>query len=80
MKTCGEPEHTGLISRLRKPVSVPEASGTEGVPDSQEEEYQGAVFLEKIIKGRSIQTLVCIVMTLFLACSINYFVNCGTVH
>jgi hypothetical protein len=75
-KTSGKYEHTGLISRLRKPVPVPETPGTEGVPDSEAEKYQGAVFLQKVIKGHVIQTLVHIVMTLFPACLSNFFVQC----
>jgi hypothetical protein len=63
LKVSGEPEHIQLISRLQKPTPVvPETPGTEGVPDSEEEVYQAAVFLQKIIKGCAIQTLVCIMM------------------
>lgn len=75
-KTSGKREHTGLISRLRKPIPVPETPGTEGMPDSEVEKYQGAVFMQKVIKGRAIRTLVRIVMTLFPACLSNSFVHC----
>jgi hypothetical protein len=73
-KTPGEHEHTGLISRLKKPTPVPGTPGTEGVPDS-EEEHQGSLFLQEIIKGHATQTLACIVMALFPACLHNSFVN-----
>lgn len=75
-KTSGKCEHTGLISRLRKPIPVPETTDTEGVPDSEAEKYEGAVFLQKVIKGHAIQALVHIVKTLFSAFLGNSFVHC----
>lgn len=70
-KTSGEHEHTGFMSRLKKPIRVPGIPGTDGVPDSEEEEYQ-----QKKIEGHAMQTLVCIVMTLFSACLSNeHFVS-----
>ncbi|XP_063229726.1 cilia- and flagella-associated protein 91-like isoform X1 [Bacillus rossius redtenbacheri] len=46
-----------LLVRLEKPLPRPETPGTEGVPDEEEQVYQAAVLLQKLIKGRAIQTL-----------------------
>ena len=55
-------EETGplrLMQRLPKPSEATEIPGIES--DTEEDEiYQSAVFLQKIIKGRAIQTLVSI--------------------
>jgi hypothetical protein len=67
-KTSGDHEHTGFMSRLKKSIHVRGTPGTDSVPDSEEEEYQGAIFQQKKIEGPAIQTLACIVMTLFPAC------------
>ena len=57
MKTSREPASTGLISRLQKPIPVPESPCTEGLSDQEEEVYQGAD-LQKIMKGCATQALV----------------------
>jgi hypothetical protein len=75
MKVDGESEHVELISRLRKPIPLLETPGKEGVSDSEEEVYQGAILLQKIIKGRAIQTLVHIVVILLFAYFVNFFIN-----
>jgi hypothetical protein len=45
LKAAGESDHMELISRLLKPIPVPETPGTEGVSDSEGEVTRGAVLL-----------------------------------
>lgn len=57
MKTSREPASIGPQSKLQKPIPVPETPCTEGLPNSEEEAYQGDD-LQKIMKGGATQTLV----------------------
>ncbi|XP_069677545.1 cilia- and flagella-associated protein 91-like isoform X2 [Periplaneta americana] len=59
MKSFVDTNNMGLILRIPKPIPIPETPGTEGVLDSEEEQYQAVIFLQKIIKGRAIQMLIC---------------------
>jgi hypothetical protein len=49
MKTSRKPASVGPISKLQKPIPVPDTSCSEGLPDSEEEIYQGAD-LQKVMK------------------------------
>jgi hypothetical protein len=58
MKTSREPVPVELISRLQKSTPISETSHTEDVPDSEEEMYLAAGFLQKTVKDHATQTLV----------------------
>ncbi|KAJ9588344.1 hypothetical protein L9F63_018270 [Diploptera punctata] len=58
----GKSEESGplrLVFRAPKPIEELKIPGTKGVQDEEEQIYQSSVFLQKIIKGRAIQTLMC---------------------
>ena len=57
MKTSRESASIELISRLQKPIPVPETPCTESVPDPEREVYQGNN-LQKVIKRHATQTVV----------------------
>jgi hypothetical protein len=57
MKTSREPASIGVQSKLQKPIPVPETPCTEGLPNSEEEVYQGDD-LQKTMTGGDTQTLV----------------------
>jgi len=57
MKTSRKPPSIGPQSKPQKPIPVPETPCTEGLPDSEEEVFQGDD-LQKIMKGCATQTLV----------------------